>query len=82
MRKAVVMECRTRETSPDFWLDQMFATKAAQSGGVVRRSRAWVDREVGRERFIAEVRSRGFHLLESASQFIVICNRAPIRILF
>lgn len=64
------------------WLDQMFATKAARRGAVVRRSQAWVDREVGRSRFENEVRNRGYHLIQTADQFIVVCHAGPIRILF
>lgn len=67
--------------SADQWIAQLFAAKAA-AGGVVRRSIAWVDREVGRDRFVAEVKSRGFHLVASRSQFIIICNRDPVTILF
>lgn len=67
--------------SADHWLAMIFSAKAAQ-GGVVRRSIAWVDREVGRDRFMAEVRARGFHLLASRTQFIVICHRDPVQILF
>lgn len=76
------MQVRTRETSPDFWLNQMFAAKAAQRGGVVRRSFAWVDREVGRARFLSAVRSRGYRVIETADQYVVICHDGPIRILF
>lgn len=76
------MQVRTRETSPDFWLNQMFAAKAAQRGGVVRRSFAWVDREVGRERFPSAVRCRGYRVIETADQYVVICHDGPIRILF
>ncbi|SFP20696.1 N-(5'-phosphoribosyl)anthranilate isomerase [Tranquillimonas alkanivorans] len=64
------------------WIAQVFSARAARSGGVVRRSRAWVAREVGQERFEAEVRRRGFHLIEAGTQLIVICHPAPIRILF
>lgn len=64
------------------WLDQMFASQAAQRGAVVRRSCAWVDREVGRENFEAEIRRRGFHLIQTADQFIVVCHGGPVRILF
>lgn len=66
--------------TPDTWLSQIFAAKSAK-GGVVRRSIAWVDHEIGRDRFIDEVRRRGFRLIASRSQFIVICNRDPLRIL-
>ena len=76
------MHMMTRETRPDYWLNQMFAAKAARKGAVVRRSLAWIDREVGRDRFLREVRQRGFHLIETADQYIVVCHNGPIRILF
>ena len=76
------MNSMTRISEPEFWLDQMFTTKAAQKGAVVRRSTAWVDREVGRDLFMQEVRNRGFHLIRTADQFIVVCHSGPIEILF
>lgn len=76
------MQILTRSTHPDYWLGQMFAAKAARCGGVVRRSQAWVDREVGREYFIRAVRLRGFHLLRTADQFIVVCHNEPIEVMF
>jgi hypothetical protein len=66
---------------PQAWIRLIFSAKAAQ-GGVVRRSIAWVDREVGRDLFLAAVRDRGFHLLASSNQFIVVCNREPVTLLF
>jgi len=76
------MQMMTRKTPPKDWLNQMFAAKAAQKGAVVRRSIPWVDREIGRDRFQREVRQRGFHLIETADQYIVVCHNGPIRILF
>ena len=67
--------------SPDAWIDLVFSAQAAR-GGVVRRSIAWVEREVGRDRFIASVRARGFHLVASRNQFIVICNSDPVQMMF
>jgi hypothetical protein len=61
---------------------QLFGTKAALNGAVVRRSMAWVQREVGKDSFEAEVRRRGFHLIQTADQYIVICHNGPIRMLF
>ncbi|WP_346763697.1 hypothetical protein [Rhodobacter sp. SY28-1] len=52
----------------------MFAAKAVERGSGVRRSVRDVEREVGRDFFVAEVRRRGFHLVECGGQFIVICN--------
>ena len=76
------MQSLARSTDPDYWLDQMFAAKAAQSGGVVRRSQVWVDREVGRARFVRAVQMRGFHLIRTADQFIVVCHNGPIEMMF
>ncbi|PVA09414.1 N-(5'-phosphoribosyl)anthranilate isomerase [Pelagivirga sediminicola] len=76
------MRSLTRSTDPDYWLEQMFAAKAARTGGVVRRSRLWVDREVGRDRFIRAVRLRGFHLIRTADQFIVVCHDGPVEMMF
>jgi hypothetical protein len=66
---------------PEAWISVIFSAQAAK-GGVVRRSIAWIDREVGRDRFFDEVRRRGFHLLASSNQFIVVCNRDPVQLLF
>lgn len=63
------------------WLDHVFSAKAVANGGVVRRSIRDVEREVGRARFVQEVRRRGFHLVECGGQFIVICNPGQVRIL-
>ncbi|MEM6758109.1 MAG: N-(5'-phosphoribosyl)anthranilate isomerase [Pseudomonadota bacterium] len=67
------------QAQADRWLDHMFSAKAVERGGVVRRAVPWVEHEIGRARFIAEVEKRGFHLLECGHQFVVICARGPIR---
>lgn len=69
-------------TDPDIWIDQIFATKSARRGAVVRRSVRWVDHEIGRDRFVNEVRRRGFRLIRTADQFIVICHGGPVDIIF
>lgn len=48
----------------------------------MRRAIGWVATEVGHDRFIAEVRKRGFHLLVTQTQYIVVCNSGPVRMLF
>lgn len=64
------------------WLDQIFRAKSARTGGVVRRKIADVEREVGREALELAVRRRGFHMIECDRDFVIICSRAPIKILF
>jgi hypothetical protein len=67
--------------TPDRWMVQLFSARAAAEGGVLRRKINDVERLIGRTRFIAEVSRRGFHLIENADQFIVICNRDPLKVL-
>ena len=70
-----------RQNSSETWITLIFSAKAAD-GHVIRRNVAWIDREVGRDRFIAKVRQRGFHLLQTADQFIVVCHSGPVHLLF
>ncbi len=76
-----IPEDRHRQTDPDNWVDLVFSAKAAK-GGVVRRAIGWVANEVGHDRFADEVRRRGFHLLVTQTQYIIVCNPGPVRMLF
>jgi hypothetical protein len=67
--------------TPDLWLRQLFSAQAARDGGVVRRSVRDVERIVGRIAFEQELRRRGFCAVENAGQFVIFCNRAPIRLI-
>ncbi|PJF10761.1 N-(5'-phosphoribosyl)anthranilate isomerase [Pseudorhodobacter sp. MZDSW-24AT] len=75
------MEHVIRQSNADYWINQVFAARQAR-GGVLRRAVVWVEREIGQERFVQEVRMRGFHLLRAGDQFIVICASRPVQILF
>ncbi|MFP4275111.1 MAG: N-(5'-phosphoribosyl)anthranilate isomerase [Paracoccaceae bacterium] len=65
----------------DLWMRQIFDAKAARAGGIVRRSARDVDRIVGRPRFAAELRRRGYHAVENAGQIVIFCNAEELRIL-
>jgi len=67
--------------TPDLWLRQTFSARQARDGGVVRRSVRDVDRIVGRATFEAELRRRGFRAVENAGQYVIFCNRAPMRLI-
>ncbi|MGV8986293.1 MAG: N-(5'-phosphoribosyl)anthranilate isomerase [Cypionkella sp.] len=71
-----------RHSNPDFWLSQVFSAKAVGSGGVIRRSKHWVEAEIGIDRFEHSVRARGFHLIEAGQQLVVICHSGPIALRF
>lgn len=76
------MTATLRPHAPEYWIASIFSAKSVQTGGVVRRNRIWVEREIGRARFEQEVRNRGFHLLEVGQQLIVICNSGQVRLVF
>ena len=56
------------------WMRQMFATKTALDGGVVRRKVRDVERLVGRETFLFAMKKRGFRVVENAGHFVIFCN--------
>ena len=65
--------------SADHWVSHLFTSQAAREGGVIRRKVRDVERFVGREAFLDEMKRRGFPVVENAGQFVVFCNREPIR---
>ncbi|NJM83923.1 MAG: N-(5'-phosphoribosyl)anthranilate isomerase [Tabrizicola sp.] len=67
--------------SPEKWLVHLFSAKSVAEGGTVRRKVSDVERLIGRERFLFEIRRRGYRVVENAGQFIVFCNREPIYVL-
>jgi hypothetical protein len=63
------------------WLDDLFSANAVAQGGIVRQAVSDVEREVGRAALIAEVRCRGYHLIECDGQFIIICNPGQLKLI-
>ncbi len=58
---------------------ELFASKAAREGQVIRRQVRDVERFVGRDPFLSEMQRRGFSVVENAGQFVIFCNREPLR---
>lgn len=65
--------------SPERWIAHLFASQSAREGGIVRRRIRDIERYVGRENFLAEMKRRGFPVVENAGQFLIFCNQEPIR---
>lgn len=65
--------------TPDLWLDQIFSSKEAQRGGIVKRQIRDVERLVGRQAFAHALERKGFQAVENGRHFVVFCNGAPIR---
>ncbi len=65
--------------TPQQFFAEMFSSRAARNGEVIRRKVRDVDRLVGRSAFLVEMQRRGFPVVENAGQYVVFCNREPIR---
>ncbi len=74
------MTQRFRPITPEDWFRSLFRAKAALDGGVVRRKIRDMERMVGRDRFEAELKHRGFSAVENAGQVVVFCNAQPIKV--
>ncbi|MEL6913071.1 MAG: N-(5'-phosphoribosyl)anthranilate isomerase [Pseudomonadota bacterium] len=60
------------------FLDAMFSSRTALTGGVVKRDVLDVAREIGEQGLRDEVRRRGFQLIRTQHQYVVVCNDAKI----
>lgn len=65
--------------TPQQFFAEFFSSRASIRGEVIRRKVHDVERFVGRDVFLAEAARRGFPVIENAGQFVVFCNREPIR---
>ena len=62
------------------WIQQVFSSKIAKRGGHVRRKVSTIDKYASRADLIAEVKRRGYHVVEMKDQWVVICNRGKVKI--
>ena len=60
------------------WLDQVFKSRAAETGGVIRRQIADVEREIGSAALVLEVRRRNFRLIRTRAHYVIVCDPGPI----
>ena len=65
--------------SPEQFLADLFSSRAAATGAVIRRNARDIDRYYGRAAFLEEMRRRGYSVVENAGQMVIFCNREPIR---
>ena len=67
--------------SPDRWLYQLFSPLAVATGSALRCDAADVEANIGRDRFLAEVKVRGYRAREEAGKYILELNRPPLRVM-
>ena len=65
--------------APEVYLADVFNSKAVQKGEVIRRKARDIERFAGMDLFLREIHRRGFHVVENSGQFVIFCNRAPVR---
>lgn len=73
------MKLRPEPLSPDAWLMHLFSSQAACEGSVIRCKIRDVEKYVGRDPFLTEMKRRGYPVVENAGQFVIFCNQEPIR---
>lgn len=65
--------------TPERWVNQLFSSQEALSGGVVKRKLRDVERLVGRDAFAREVERRGFQAIHNNRHIVIFCNKLPVR---
>jgi hypothetical protein len=63
------------------WVNQMFRADAVQTGGVIRRAVHTVERFSSREDLRREVSRRGFHMVISGEQYLILCNKGTFKVI-
>jgi len=53
----------------------------AKNGGIVRRSDSDVDKNGGIESVLEEARERGWHIIHTGDQYVILCHEGSLTIL-
>ncbi len=62
------------------WVRQIFNAQAARNGGVVRRKISSVRRFASDAELENEVKIRGFHMVVSGDQYVILCNTGQFKL--
>jgi len=73
-----VVKAPARVLIPSAWVQQIFSADQANAGGVVRRARRDVDQYASLEVVMEEARVRGFHVLETGDQVVILCHQGDV----
>lgn len=65
--------------TPRQFLEELFGSRAAMNGEVIRRKRSDIARFMGEDDFLAEMKRRGYRVYHNAGQFVIFCNREPVQ---
>ena len=60
------------------WIHEIFKAQAAKRGGVVRRKKSDVEKFSSMGELLTEVKRRGFHMIETGDQVVILCNKGAL----
>lgn len=63
------------------WTSQIFDSKQAKNEGIVRRSIESVRKFSSEAELLDAVKERGYHLIRTEKQYIILCNTGIIKLL-
>lgn len=63
------------------WLSDIFNAEQARRSGIIRRNVSLVKRKASEEALRNEVIKRGFHLIRSGDQYIVMCHKGELSVI-
>ena len=63
------------------WINDIFRAGIVNKRGVVRRQKTDVLKNGGYKALRKEVKRRGFHLIRTGGQYIIICNEGDFKLL-
>ena len=66
--------------SPYESINEIFRAASARNGNIVRRKIANVNKYASLKYLLKEVQTRGFHLVETGDQYIIICNTGMLKV--
>ena len=64
------------------WINQIFVAAITSRNGLARRRKQSVERYSSFTTLEIAVKSRGFHLIETGEQYVIICNTGAFKIHF
>jgi hypothetical protein len=63
------------------WIRQIFRAQTVRNGGIVRRKIASVTQYASAAALETEVRRRGFHMVVSGDQYVILCNAGEFHLI-
>lgn len=60
------------------WINQIFDAQAVENGGIVRRNKGDVHKFADFDSLHFAVLGRGFHMIETGDQYIIVCNKGAL----